>query len=155
MQFPRLVQIFIRFRFQNLCCAGKLFLGNGGMTDSLDLADLTDLPTVGKGKGSALSSGTPGSADTVHVILNILWNVIVDDRFHIIHINPSGCHIGSDQDAGAAVTETVHRHITLRLGQVAVQSFRLKSLLLQQIRQLVHLLLCVTEDQCQLRLIVL
>ena len=155
MQFPRLVQIFIRFRFQNLCCAGKLFLGNGGMTDSLDLADLTDLPTVGKGKGSALSSGTAGSADTVHIVLDILRNIVINDSFHIIHINTSGCHIRSDQNAGSAVTETVHGHITLRLGQIAMQPFCLEALLLQQIRQFVHLFLRITEDQGQLRLIVL
>ena len=130
MQFPCLVQIFVCFRFQHLRSSGKLFLGNGGMTDSLDLTDLVDLPAVGKSKGSALSAGTAGSADTVHIVLNILWNIVIDDSFHIIHINPSGCHIRSDQNAGSAVTETVHGHITLRLGQISMQSFRLESLLL-------------------------
>ena len=155
MQFPCLVQIFVCFRFQHLRSSGKLFLGNGGMTDSLDLTDLANFPAVGKGKGSALSAGTAGSADTVHIIFDVLRNVVIDNRLHIVHVNPSGCHIRSDQNAGSAVTETVHGHITLCLGQIAMQPFCLKALLLQQIRQFVHLFLRITEDQGQLRLIVL
>ena len=130
MQFPCLVQIFVCFRFQHLRSSGKLFLRDGGMADSLDLADLVDLPAVGKCKGSALSAGTAGSADTVHIVLDILRNIVIDDSFHIIHINTSGCHIRSDQDTGSAVTETLHDRVTLRLGQVSMQSFRLESLLL-------------------------
>ena len=130
MQFPCLVQIFVCFRFQHLRSSGKLFLRDGGMTDSLDLADLVDLPAVGKCKGSALSAGTAGSADTVHIILDILRNIVIDDSFHIIHINTSGRHIRSDQNAGTAVTETLHDRIALCLGQVSVQPFRLEALLL-------------------------
>ena len=125
------------------------------MADSLDLADLTDLPAVGESKGSALSAGTAGSADTVYIILNILRNVIIDDGFHIVHVDTSGRHIRGDQNAGSTVAETVHSHIPLCLRQIAVQSFCLKSLLFQQIRQLVHLFLRITEDQGQFRLIVL
>ena len=100
------------------------------MADSLDFADLVDLPTVGKSEGSALSAGTTGSADTVHIVLDILRNIVIDDSFHIIHINTSGCHIRSDQDTGSTVTETLHDRVTLRLGQISMQSFRLESLLL-------------------------
>ena len=99
------------------------------MADSLDLTDLVDLPAVSKSEGSALSAGTAGSADTVHIILDILGNIVIDDSLHIIHINTSGCHIRSDQDTGSAVTETLHDRVTLRLGQVSMQSFRLESLL--------------------------
>ena len=100
------------------------------MADSLDLADLVDLPAIGKSEGSALSAGTTGSADTVHIVLDILRNIVIDDSFHIIHINTSGCHIRSDQNTGSTVTETLHDRITLRLGQVSMQSFRLEALLL-------------------------
>ncbi len=155
MKLPRLGKIAVRLCLQNLGSARQLFLLNGRMTDPLNLTDTVKLPRSRECKGTSCSARTPRSADTVNIILNILRNVIIDDRFHIVDINAARRNIRCDQDIRAARPETVHRHITLMLRHIPVQSFRAEAVLLQNLRKLVHLHLRITEDQAERRLIIL
>lgn len=67
----------------------------------------------------------------MHIIFGILWNVIVEHSFQIIHINASGSYIGGNKELQASVSETVHDKVTLFLSQVSVKAFCLITQLLK------------------------
>ena len=98
--------------------------------DTLDLAQTALLTGVYDGYGDTGLSGTSGTTNTMNLVFFILWKVIVEYCFYIIHINSTGCHICSNQDIGTAITESSHCYVSLSLGHISVKSFRLKIMLL-------------------------
>ena len=86
----------------------------------------------------------------MHVIFVILRKIVVEYRFHVVHVNPSGGHIRRHQNVGIAVPEPLHYPVPLHLLEIAVKSLRKIPPVLELQYQLVHLLLCIAEDQRQL-----
>ena len=90
------------------------------MADALDIANLIGLSPHHKGKGSSRLAGAPGSADAVHIVLDVVRHVKVINRLHIVHVNASGRHIGCNQNIGFTAAKQVHHRVSLSLRQVAV-----------------------------------
>ncbi len=155
MKFPGPVQIFVRFRLLHLCRAGQFLLLNGGIAETLYLPNAVELFCPHKSKGTACLARAPCSSNAVNIVLYILGKIIVDDRLHVVDVDAPGGHIRGNEDIGAPVPETVHGHIPLVLGHVAVKSFRLESCLFYHLRQLVHLYLGIAEDQAEFGLKIL
>ncbi len=149
MKLPGLLHIFIRLRPQRLRSAGKLLFLNCSVAETFDLADAVKFLRTYKGKGTALFACPSGSSNSMHIIFYVLRKIIIDHRFHIVHINTSRRHICCNEDIGASITETVHCHVSLVLGQIAMQSLRPKSRLPDHLRQLVHLQLRIAENQTE------
>ena len=154
MKLPGPVQIFIRFCLQHLGCSRQLLLLDGSLAETLDLPDTENLFSADKGKGASRLTRTAGSADPVHIIFIVLGQVIINDHLHIIHIDPPGSHIRSNENIRTSVPESPHRHIAQMLGHVTMQSFRLEACFLQHLRQFVHLNLRIAEDQPQPGLVI-
>ena len=88
-----------------------------------------------------------GPADSVHIILVILRNVIVENRFHVVHINAPGSYVGSHQNICAPAAESLHDPVALRLLQIPVEAFGKISPALKRLSQFIHLMLCIAENQ--------
>ena len=154
MQLPCAVDILVRLCLEHLCGAGKLFLLNRRITAALDLPDTVHFPASRQSKRPSRLTGSSRPADAVHIIFNILRYIIVNDSFHIIDVDSARRHIGRDQNVRAAVAKTVHCHVTLMLGHIAVKPLRHKASLFQDLRKLVHLRFRIAEDQAKLRLVI-
>ena len=114
---------------------------------------LVDFSAYYERKCQTVSAGTSGTADTVYIVLLILWNIIVKYRFYVIYIDSSCCHIGCYQNICISAAEAIHDTVTQVLLQITVQSFRKVTASLQTYYQIIYLLLRITEYQRQLRAI--
>ena len=97
-----------------------------GMLSSFD-EELFDrilaLFSLNKSKRTSGSAGTACSANTMYIILIILWNIIIEYCFYIIYVNSTSCHIGCNQNISLTITETLHNTISLCLTHIAMQTF--------------------------------
>ena len=87
----------------------------------------------------------------MHIVLIILRHIIVEHCFHIIHINPACRHIRRNKNIRLAIAERTHHAVALLLLQIPVQALRKISARFKRGNQLVHLALCITKNQGQLR----
>ena len=125
------------------------------MADSLNLMETALLSASYKSKGTPCPACPSRSADTMDIVFVILRDIIINDGLHVIHIYTSCRYIRCNQYISAAVTETVHGHVSLMLGHITMEPLCLKTCLFQHLRKLVHLSLGITENQTQLGLIIL
>ncbi len=155
MSLPGTVQVDIRLGLHHLSRPRKFLLLYGGMTEALYLANPEQLPIAGKGKRPSRLARASRPADTMHIILGVLRKIIIDNDLHIVHVDASCRHIRSNQNIGGSVPETAHGYIPLVLGHIPVQPLHLKSGLSHHLCKLVHLDLCIAEDQAESGLIIL
>ena len=94
------------------------------LANPLDLTDSERFPTACKRKAHTLFSRSAGTSDAVHIIFDILRNVVVNNAVHIVYVDSTRRNVRRDQHLKISVPETVHNGISLRLAQIAVQSFR-------------------------------
>ena len=59
--------------------------------------------------------GTTCSSAAVHVSVDVVREVIVDDMCQVVDIQSAGCHVGSHQDLCEALAEVVHHEVALCL----------------------------------------
>ena len=71
-------------------------------------------------KADAVLMGTAGAADAMEILLVFIGQIVVDDCFHIIHINAAGGHIRGDKNGKLAPLEVPHDFIAPGLGNIAV-----------------------------------
>ena len=91
------------------------------------LQDFIHAHAVGQadeGKTDARLFGAPGASDAVNIVLVLLGQVVIDDRFHVVHVNASGRHIRGHQNFKLAVFKTVHDLIAQALADIAVNAIR-------------------------------
>ena len=67
------------------------------------------------------TSGSCGTAGTVEIGLVLGGRIDVDNKFHIIDVNPASRDIGGDQDKNITGGEFREVAVTCGLGQIAVQ----------------------------------
>ena len=91
----------------------------------------------------------------MNIIFVILWNIIIEYRFHIIHIDTSRCNISCDQDLCFSGTETAHHTVTLCLLHISVQSLSKISASLQFLSKFIHHTFCITEHQREFWIIII
>ena len=71
--------------------------------------------------GQTAVSGTRSTADTVNVYFRIPCQLVVHDQLKRFNIQTARRHVGGNQHAGAAVSETDQRLIAIALFQIAMQ----------------------------------
>ena len=64
----------------------------------------------------------PGSANPVHVVLNLVGEIVVDDKLNTFHVDAAGGHVSRHHDGGFTRPELVQRQVSFRLGLVAVDA---------------------------------
>ena len=70
--------------------------------------------------GTPLGTGTSRAADTVHIVLTIAGNVVVDDKANVVDVDATRHDVGSHEDIDTTALELVHHHIALCLVEIAV-----------------------------------
>ena len=85
------------------------------LADPLNFTDSEGLSAACQRKAHALFSCSAGTADTVHIIFDILRNVIIDNAIHIVYIDSSRRNVCGNQDLRRAVAEAAHHTVTLLL----------------------------------------
>jgi hypothetical protein len=65
----------------------------------LDLLKEASVTGQNEVDGCSLSSETTSTADSVDVVLLLLWQLEIDDKTDLLDINTTGKHIGGDQDS--------------------------------------------------------
>ena len=92
------------------------------------LGALQDLDIILSDDGDR-STGLPGAggpADTMHVILGVIWNVKVYYDVHSRDVKPSGCHISCNKNLGITSLEFVESCQALVLGKLSIDVDRLE-----------------------------
>ena len=79
----------------------------------LDLAEFGKVPGRDKGDRLAALTCPAGPADPVDIIFNVLRDIEVDHHINILHVNPAGCNIRSNQDIDLPLTKPAHHPVTL------------------------------------------
>ena len=74
-------------------------------------------------------TGSCRSATAMRIALHIIGQAVMNNMGKIIHIKPSGCHIGGHKYLQIANTELLHHIIALRLTKVAMQRIRIITVL--------------------------
>src|SRR5690606_37219112 len=108
-----------------------------------------------EGQGGAAPSGPARPPNAVDVLVGVGRTVAVDHMGHPPDIDPPGGHVGGDQDPDRSPAEPLHHRGPARLGQVAVNGFRLNAPLPQPPGQAVHPLFRPAEDQGLLHRLIL
>ena len=133
---------------------GKLLFFQFCLADPLNFTDSEGLSAACQRKAHALFSCSAGTADTMHIIFDILRNVIIDNAIHIVYIDSSRRNIRCDQHLEITASETVHDRISLCLAQIAMQPFCRDASVFQILCQLVHHTLGVAENQSSFQVII-
>ena len=121
--------------------------GNLHLDVLLDCLETVDELLVRKGNCLAALAGSGCSADAVHIVLIVLWDVVVDHQRKIIDLKAAGCDIGSYQNGGLAVLELVQGLLSLGLGKVSGKVIGVVSVVSEPCAQLLGHVAAVGEHQ--------
>ena len=99
-----------------------------------------------QGEGHPVLPGAARAADAVQVILVFVGQIVIDHRFHVVHVDAPGRHIRADQDGEAAPLEPGHHLIALGLGNIAVEGFGFIAGFVQPLAEPAAHILGVGED---------
>jgi hypothetical protein len=73
-----------------------------------------------EGEGHPGSRGTARAADAMHIGVNRLRHIVVDDMRNVPHIETACREVGRHQDRKRTAPEALEGRLTLGLGQVAL-----------------------------------
>jgi len=76
---------------------------------SLDGVQLAAFFRGGKAGGVAIRASARGTADSMHVVLDGVRQVVVDHSLNVGHVDPASCDVRGNQDAIAAATKALER----------------------------------------------
>ena len=85
-----------------------------------DVSKVSDIISSQEVDSNSLSSETSGSSDSVDVILSVGWEIEVDDKGNLLHIDTSGKKIGGDKNSGRSGSELSHNDLSLSLVHISV-----------------------------------
>ena len=120
------------------------------LTDCIDLAR-----AAYKRVGHACPAGAAGAADTVDVMLELLWDVKIKDGFDVFNIDPARSHVGRYKDARLAVAEALHNLRAAGLLHIAMDAERPKAVLAKIFSQAVDHCLGIAEHDSAFRVVIL
>jgi hypothetical protein len=131
-----------------------------------EITDNTTVTTVEECSRDTRISSTSSTTDSVNVIVNVSWEVVVDDvsdfgilalRFQIgikgIHtirdVQASSSDSSGYQDWASSITKHLKRSLTFTLGTITVNGGGREVLVDEEVGQRVCHTLCLNEDQCK------
>ena len=120
------------------------------LTDCIYLAR-----TAYKRVGHACPAGAAGAADTVDVMLELLWDVKIKDSFDVFNIDPTRGHVGRYKDARLAVAEALHNLRAAGLLHIAMDAERPKAVIAKIFSQAVDHCLGIAEHDSAFRIMIL
>lgn len=121
-----------------------------GLLEQLDeVTDNTAVSTVEESSRDTGVSSTTGTTDTVNIVVNVGWQIIVDHMGDIGNVESTGSNSGSHQDGAAAVTEVLKGTLTLTLSAVTVNGSGWEVLVDEEFGQRISHTLGLDENECQ------
>ncbi len=107
-----------------------------GLLEKLkEVTDDTTVATVEERSGDTSVTGTSSTTNAVNVVIDISWEIVVDDMGDVWNIKTTSSNSGSDQDWAASVAEHLESTLTLALCAVTMNGGGWKVLVDQEIRQ--------------------
>ena len=123
-----------------------------GFHHFLDESDTTVAEPGGEGDRGAGTSRTTRTTDSVHIILGIVRDVVVEHDIDIVDINATSGHVGRDQKIEVATTELAHHGVALALLHVAMQHVAIIAACAKVLNQGIGLHFRVGEDESELEI---
>mmetsp|Transcript_15769 Transcript_15769/g.37678 ORF Transcript_15769/g.37678 Transcript_15769/m.37678 type:complete len:349 (-) Transcript_15769:826-1872(-) len=100
-----------------------------------------------EGRSVPIVARAPGTADAMHVVLDLVRHVVVDHHRHIRDVDAARAHVRRHQHLLLARPERPQRRLSLRLRPVAVNRNRREALAVEELLQHVCLALRGNEHQ--------
>ena len=110
-----------------------------------------EVPGCDKGDRSAAFPCPSRPPDTVDIVLDVLRDIVVDYKVHIVDVDPACRHISCNQDFDGAFPESAHDPITLGLLHVAVEFFRAVAACPDTAGEIFRASLRIAEDDRKMR----
>ena len=110
-----IVQDFLRLDRSHIIQGWDRLRNDLCLTESLDVTEFVDFASDCKAERTSLSSGTSGTPDSVYIILVILRDIVVEYRFHVVHVDSSCSDIRCNKNLGRSVPEAAHNAVSLLL----------------------------------------
>jgi len=88
----------------------------------------------------------------VNVIFRIIGEIVIEDHFHVVHVDATSRHIGGYQELQARFAKSVHDPIALHLAHVSVQSVRLVTVGDHVFDQVIHHRLGIAENDAEFQI---
>ena len=84
----------------------------------------------------------------MNVVLAVAWQVVVDVKRDLLHVDTAGKQVGGDEHTGGTRAELAHNHIAASLVHVAVHRRDREVLLPHLLCQPLDIAAGVAEDDC-------
>ena len=85
------------------------------LNHAFNLEDVVLLFWHRKRDGLSRASRAAGSTDAVHVIFKLIWEVKIDDKLDVLHIDPTRGDIRRHHDAVFPIRKSLERFLALTL----------------------------------------
>lgn len=104
---------------------------------------------VEEGSGQPQVAHTPGTSDSMHVLLNVGGQVKVDHVLHMGNVQPTGRHCSGHQNGRVPGPELLQSVLALALAAIAMNGGHRIPFLVQEVLQRVGAFLRLDKDQRQ------
>ncbi len=94
--------------------------GHASLQESFDLTEVLELVGIAHADGFTGGAGAGGAADSVHVGLRLVRDLVVDDVGNVVYIYPPGGNVRPDEGLDLTRPEPFESALPLVLGAVAV-----------------------------------
>ena len=119
---------------------------DGAAHDLFDLFDFMFLAKVHQADADATFVGATGTTAAVHIGLDIVGKVVVDDMGQFLDVDATGGHVGGDEQLQGAFAEVVHDVIAHGLREVAMEGSGVVTILDEAVCDLLGFQFGAAED---------
>jgi hypothetical protein len=71
--------------------------------ESLDISEIGSLLAITKGNSESTGSCSSSTPNTMYIGFRLIWEIIVDDKFELIDIDPTSRNISSNEDTNIPI----------------------------------------------------
>ena len=120
------------------------------LTQELDeITDNVLVTAVEERSGDTNVTRTTRTTDTVHIVVDIRGEIVVDDVGDVGNVETSSCDSGRNEDGGTSRSEGLQCHLTFALGAVTVDGCSGHTVTEQKVAQHIRHALCLDENKGQ------
>ena len=132
--------------FTNLFSGGDHGAFDGAAYDLFDLFNLVFLTEVDQADADAAFVGATGTAAAVHIGLDVVGEIVINDMRQFLDVDTACSHVGGDKQLEAAFAEVVHDVVAHGLREVAMEGGGVVAVLDKAVGNLLGLQFSAAED---------
>ena len=118
----------------------------GTSHDLFDSLDFALFAQINETEADATFIGATRTARAVHIGLDVVGKVVINDVRQFLHVDATGGHVGGDEQLQRAFAEVVHHVVAHALRQVAMQGSGVVAVLDEVVGNLLRFELGAAED---------